>query len=451
MPEIPVIKMPESEFFSWNRNDPVGLRRYIFNTYGDIAKIDMKSMPNYFFMSPDHAQVIFGEKQDNFFDKHPFLVHGFAPIIGTDTFFTLNDREKWKKDRHIALKAIDAMVHFERYAKRMYEMGKMRVDGWTQKYKDNQKVNMAREFGSMTLDFIHNSFFCYIDEVPEKMYDTLYDCVGIIIDKQTSLKPSEWETPKKIKIYEDAVGTLRQIYQIWVKNRLDSGQEFDDFMGLMIHEYSNEFGKEKLIENMALQVSMASTAGFFTSSPAFLWLFIELAQHPDVEKKICEEINRVIGDGQPTYEQIRQLSYCNAAIKESMRLNPTSYNTLRVCTEDTYVKDYLIPKGSGIIVSISQIHRHPNFWKDPDTFNPDRFLDKPMGQDHPYAFIPFGAGKRACIARQLVFLELLIALVLITRRFSFELVPFRPIKPIMTAPITMRPNETDLIIKFKKT
>ncbi len=451
MSQIPEIKMPIPEFFSWDHHDPIGLKDYIFNTYGDISQFKIGHFTNYFFMHPDYAQVILGTKQDDFFYKHPFLVKGLEPIVGTETIFTMNDPEKWEKNRRLAVQPLDAMFYFERYAKKLYETGEKRVEGWFQKYKDNEKVNMAREFGCMTLSAIHNSFFYYIDDNLEEMHDMLYRCARIIIGKQTSLNHAEWETPEKKKLYSEAVQTLRETYLRWVRTRLDSGAEIDDFMGVMIHEYAKEYSREKLIDQIARHAAMASNAGFFTTSPAVLWLFIQLARHPNIEKKMCEEIKRVIGDGQPTYDQLKQLTYCNAVIKESMRLNSTSYNQLRESVVDTSVQDYFIPKGSGIFICTSQIHRHPDFWKYPDVFDPDRFLDKAMGQDHPFAYIPFGAGKRSCIARHLVFLEFLIVLVLVTRRFSFELLPFKTIKPIMTAPITMRPNEDNLIIKFKKT
>ncbi len=449
MLNVPDIKMSKWKYFRWNRDDPVGLRTHIFETYGDIAKFDTGKITNYFFTHPDYAQIILGDKQDDFFNKHPALVHGLEPLAGLVSFFTQNDPVKWKRDREVALKSVNVHVFFERYMAKFYEIATKRVDAWFDKYPDNAVVDVGYELTCLIINFVNNSFFYYIEDSPEETVDMMYHSVGTLMAHHTTYFPWIWKLPWKKKQYDEAIGSNREAYKKWVRRRLESGDKIDDFIGNAINEYGNELSREELIDQIGFQISTASGVGLFTTSPALFYVLIALTRHPEIRQKICREISDVLGDEQPTYEQINKLTYTIATIKESMRMNSTSFNQLRQAVVDTSVKGYFIPKGAGVIINNHQIHHHPDFWKEPNTFNPQRFLDNPFGQSHPYAYLPFGSGKRGCIGRNFAFLEILTALVIILRRFSFEFLPNQEVKPVMSTAVTIRPSINNLKLKQK--
>ena len=109
---------------------------------------------------------------------------------------------------------------------------------------------------------------------------------------------------------------------------------------------------------------------------------------------------------------------------------------------------HMVAKGSGVIIFTSVIHHDPRYWENPERFIPERFLERPMGQDHLFAWLPFGSGRRACIARHFSPLEILVALVLLARNLSFEQIPDRPVKPHPLGPgLLTQPSEAEMILR----
>ncbi|MGB3640007.1 MAG: cytochrome P450 [Rivularia sp. (in: cyanobacteria)] len=110
----------------------------------------------------------------------------------------------------------------------------------------------------------------------------------------------------------------------------------------------------------------------------------------------------------------------------------------RTPKQDDEINGYLIPKNSIITVGAFMIHRHPEFWENPDEFNPDNFLPEKVNQIPKFAYFPFGGGKRICIGQNFALMEATIIIALISRRFKFELLPNQNIEIDPT--FTLRPK-----------
>lgn len=156
---------------------------------------------------------------------------------------------------------------------------------------------------------------------------------------------------------------------------------------------------------------------------------------PTAFKKAQEEVRRVYGDqGNVDESRLRELKYLQAVIKETMRFRPSAPLLLpRESTERCEINGYEIPAKTRVIVNAFALGRDPNHWTEPDTFNPDRFVDSDIDyQGKNYAYIPFGAGRRICpgIAFALPNMELPIAQLLF--HFDWEL------------PGKMKPEDIDL-------
>jgi cytochrome P450 len=105
----------------------------------------------------------------------------------------------------------------------------------------------------------------------------------------------------------------------------------------------------------------------------------------------------------------------------------------------TTLGGYELPAGSRVLISIYNIHRHPEFWEGPTRFGPERFSPKRRTSHHDSAYIPFGAGQHKCIGNNLALMEGLLLLVMIAQRYELDLPPGRPIEREVA--VTMRPKE----------
>ncbi|WVY91028.1 hypothetical protein V8G54_036542 [Vigna mungo] len=139
--------------------------------------------------------------------------------------------------------------------------------------------------------------------------------------------------------------------------------------------------------------------GTDTSSAVIVRAMSEMSENPKVMNKAREEVRRVFGSkGYMNEESLEELKYLKAVIKETLRLHPSSPLLVpKESRESCEVKGYTIPAGTKVIVNAWAIGRDPDYWNDPDKFNPERFMNSEIdykGSHHE--FIPFGAGRRMC-------------------------------------------------------
>lgn len=164
-----------------------------------------------------------------------------------------------------------------------------------------------------------------------------------------------------------------------------------------------------------------------------------IASHPEVQRKLHEEIDRVFGqdDDRPcTMEDINELDYLECVIKETLRLFPSVPFIAREVQEDFVLSTYApnislrllrssvdnqkILKGSTAVVFIYYLHRNAKYFPNPEKFDPDRFLPENSVDRPAYAYVPFSAGSRNCIGQRFALLEEKIVLSSILRRFKLK-------------------------------
>jgi cytochrome P450 len=189
--------------------------------------------------------------------------------------------------------------------------------------------------------------------------------------------------------------------------------------------------------------------GYTTTTSAMRWIVTSLAQKPEEEKRIASEVRNVCNGRDLSYEDYEKLVYTQAFVMEVLRVNPPLAFIVREAIADDRIENYLLPAGGCAVLSVHHMHRHPDYWSDPESFNPERFVAKPNGQDFQYAYLPFGAGKRACIARNFALLELTLVTAMMTQRFHFTLPRDFRLKRKYIASFFVRPNLESVMIREK--
>ncbi|XP_028937038.1 steroid 17-alpha-hydroxylase/17,20 lyase [Ornithorhynchus anatinus] len=173
-------------------------------------------------------------------------------------------------------------------------------------------------------------------------------------------------------------------------------------------------------------------AGVETTSSVLKWFIAFLLHYPQVKKKIQEEIDRKIGFSRtPALSDRNQLIYLEASIREILRIRPVTPLLIpHIAMKDSSIGEYTIHKGTRIMINIWSLHHDEMEWRNPDRFEPDRFLDKKGEQliSPSSSYLPFGTGPRVCLGESLARIELFLFLAWILQRFDFE-VPENGEKP----------------------
>jgi cytochrome P450 len=211
-----------------------------------------------------------------------------------------------------------------------------------------------------------------------------------------------------------------------------------DLLARLIYARDAETGGGMTAKEVRDQVVTIFMAGHETTAQALSWTFYLLSQHPDVERKLHDELATVLAGRTPHSEDLAQLRYTRMVIEESMRLFPPAYIIGRQPVGDDEVLGHCIPAGSAVLILPWLLHRKPALWEDPDRFDPERFAPEHAARRPRFAYMPFGAGPRICIGGAFAMAEAMIILAAIAQRYRLRLKPGYPVEP--QGLITLRPR-----------
>lgn len=185
-------------------------------------------------------------------------------------------------------------------------------------------------------------------------------------------------------------------------------------------------------------LTLGATAA--TSLRPLPWIWYLLATHPEAESRLHAELDRVLGDGRPQVRDIARLTFLRQVLDETMRLYPPlPIMMMRRAAADDTICGRHIRRGSVVAIIPWVLHRHRRLWRDPDRFDPNRFLPEVIAARSRYAYLPFAVGPHVCVGASMAMLQLTVAVAVLARHFRFHLVPGHPIEP--TAWTNIRPKD----------
>jgi len=138
-----------------------------------------------------------------------------------------------------------------------------------------------------------------------------------------------------------------------------------------------------------------------------------------IRERFDAELETVLGDHPPTYDDLQDLEFTENIITEALRLYPPIHTIPRRTKSDVEVNGFRIPEDHEIHLSVIHVHRDRQFYDDPLSFRPERWTDEFEEELHDFAYVPFGGGRRTCIGREFALLEAKIVLATIGQQFEF--------------------------------
>lgn len=162
-------------------------------------------------------------------------------------------------------------------------------------------------------------------------------------------------------------------------------------------------------------------AGHETTGNALSWALYLLVKNPYTLQIVQNEIQNVIGEGKPTFENIENLTYLEMVILETLRLYPPIWLVTRRAIEQDNLVGYNVPANMSVNIITYLLHRHPKYWNQPDVFYPERFLPEASKNRPKTAYVPFGFGPRVCIGRQFAMMNMKMILAQLLQRYRFSL------------------------------
>lgn len=355
-------------------------------------------------------------------------------------------------------KLIQPGFHFRRlqdYATTMSDYTQLYLKGWGGETTRDISEDMYR----LTMFIVCKTLF---DIDMETMADEAAQ-IGKAMDELQVLTQKRYASPV---FFPSAVPTplnldlkrgrriLHETVQLMFEERARSGGtgQGGDLMTMLL-EAKYDDGSSMSDRQVMDELVTLFSAGHETTSNALTWTFYLLATHPDVCMKLQAETDAVLQGRAPEFSDLDALRYTDMVLKESMRMLPPVWTlNMRSAQRATEIQGLVFPKNKRVWLSPYALHHFPQYFPNPDQFDPERFSEENEKDIARYAYSPFGLGPRTCIGNSFAMMEAKIILASFAQRFNFSLDgkdPFAPQPQITLSntggmPLRLSPRQDDL-------
>ena len=434
-------KQPSPIFFGIDhlykiKTDQLSFYKKLNEKYGDIVKLRLGPYRTWLLFHPDPIEELLTRKWEKFirFEK---LTNVVAQWNGDSLL--LAEGNAWRDRRRKVLPAFqtkrlptygNAAVH---HANRLLQTFSH------QAVKQNTiTINTDAVMARLTLDIATSTLF---GSEPRENGDEIEEAIQILSDTAFRESTSPITLPdflplkaKRKKLW--AMGVMDDLVTGLVNERLQDIQqggdtERGDLLSMLVEHHQ---GDALQIRNDAMSLLIA---GHETSGALLSWIFACLVQNKDVLEKLTAEIDDVLPDRSPGFEDLGKLPYVRAVVEETLRMFPPAYALfIRKAIEDVELCGVRISKNDNVQIVPYTIHRMEKWFSSPDTYDPGRFLSEPTWPK--YAYLPFGAGPRVCIGQNFGLMEACLVVATLLREWKPKSMLG---EPIPEAKFSLRPQD----------
>ena len=221
-----------------------------------------------------------------------------------------------------------------------------------------------------------------------------------------------------------------------IERRRREQEEHFDYIAMLMSARDKDSGEPMAERQLIDEVLTLVVAGHETTASGLNWTWFLLSQHPDAEARLHAELAAVPDEPAAGLAHMEQLAYTQQVINETLRLYPPGWLLSRRTVQPDVLSGFEIPAGANVLLPLYLLHRHPRYWRDPDTFLPERFAPDHDAERPRFAYMPFAAGPRHCIGETFALYEMLMHLHRIARHFRLVRVSDEPIE--LEAQINLR-------------
>jgi cytochrome P450 len=406
------------------RRDRLSLMTSVAREYGDAVRFLMGPKALYFFNHPDHAKHILS-------DNHANYVKGLGLIQAKralgDGLLT-SEGELWRKQR----RAIQPVFQRERMADAatvIAEEAEALVARWRAR-PAGAVVDVVGEMTHLTLGVLGRALLSAdlggSDTIGHAFEAVQSQAMFEMLTLGTV--PSWLPLPNQLR-FRRGRRELESLVDRLVAEHVPDEQNADGLLSRLVASTAEEADEQVRRRRMRDELITLLLAGHETTASTLGWTWYLLDQHPEVFDRLHAEAVQVLGDRRPTYEDLHELRFTTMVVEEANRLYPPVWLLPRRAVAEDEVGGYHLPAGADVVLCPYTLHRHPDFWPEPDRFDPDRF-DPGQATDRPrYAYIPFGAGPRFCVGNNLGFMEAVFVVATVARELRPRLVAGHEVVP----------------------
>lgn len=369
--------------------------------HGDIYELDLGLLSAIVVNHPDYAQHILRDNWRNY-GKGGEMYDSIRTFTGTSVLTI--EGNAWKRRRRMMQPQFHRQ-HLAGLTELMVEAIDECFDEWEKYAESGESFDISSAFNKITMTVILRAMFgrdLKADSL-DKLGDTLRYVIDYILVLLVTGKIPEWIPFTGRKRYQVALDEFDTFIYDIIQQRRNSPDEGNDLMAMLLNMVDDETGEPLSDKELRDEVATIFAAGYETTSVAMTWALYQLAENRDIAEKLAHSVDETLEGKLPAFEDFRNLDYTRQVMEETMRMYPPAYFIPRQAIDRDIIGGHRIEAGQLVFVMTLLIHQHPDFWDNPEVFDPERFAEE--SSRHPLAYMPFGAGQRLCIGKDFAMME----------------------------------------------
>ena len=413
---------PEAElhFDVGSTDDSLERMIELFARHGDTYRVYVPARRSYTYVihHPDDVKRVLVSNHRN-----------YTKGVGLDRVKILLGRgimtsegELWKRQRYMMQPLFHRRV-VTTFAEVIAQSNDRWIARWEGLARRGELINLTDEMSALTLEIVLRSIFGRdLDRLSQQLGGNPFEVV-------TREQSRDLQFAYKFRSLTKLVAQL-------IAQRRDTAEEHFDYVAMLMNARDKESGAPMGERELIDEIMTLVVAGHETTASGLNWTWYLISQHPQIEARLHAEIAAAAELPSPSLAEMEGLRFTRQVIDEALRLYPPGWVLSRRTVNADSLGGYPVPPGTNVLLPLYLLHRHPNFWKNPETFDPDRFAPEHEAERPRFAYMPFAAGPRHCIGETFALYEMLVHLYKVARRYRLRYVPDEPLE--LEAQINLR-------------
>ncbi|KAK1182391.1 cytochrome P450 [Streptomyces sp. NBS 14/10] len=402
-------------------------------TRGDIVRLRLGGLPMVLINHPDHFQHVLVDAHANY-DKDNFLYRAVQTVF-RGGLVSNPGGERWRTRRRMMQPSFNRGSIVD-LTPGMTELTGELLDRWAGRDDPDAVVDISADIRDLALKIALRSLFGVEASAEVALFERNFLELNTIIGNFFRFPfPPLNRRPRLRALIRDMDGFVDRLV---ADREADPAERRDLFAALLTMTHPTS-GVNLTRQELLGEILSTIVSGYETSSNSMAWVCYRLARHPEVQRRVQEEVDQVLDGRVPTLEDLSELTYTRMVMDETLRLHTPAWQTMRRAIHEDEIGGYRIPEGCGVYLNFLTYHRHPEFWPDPDRFDPERFAPENTAKRPRNVYQPFGSGPRYCIGKYFALTEMQIVIAMLAQNFTVTVPPGQP--PVGFAPlVTLHPK-----------
>ncbi|HXS29110.1 MAG TPA: cytochrome P450 [Steroidobacteraceae bacterium] len=333
-----------------------------------------------------------------------------------------SEGELWKRQRYMMQPFFHRRVITE-FACLLAEANERLIERWDGFARRGEAVNLTEEMSELTLGIVLAAIFGRdLERLSRELGENPFEVVT--------------REPARDLKFAYKFRSLAKVIRALIERRRAEPQEHFDYVAMLMSARDKETGDAMPDRQLIDELMTLVVAGHETTASGLNWTWYLLSQHPQAEERLYRELSAAPELAAPSLAEMESLAYTQQVVNEALRLYPPGWLLSRRSIAPDVLSGYSIPAGSDVLLCLYLLHRHPRYWKHPDTFEPERFAPEHEAERPRFAYMPFAAGPRHCIGETFALYEMLVHLYKVARRYRLTRATDEPIS--LEAQINLR-------------